>query len=64
MFIPKDSTVFVAVWAIHHTEQIYSDHDTFNPDRYDSHPRLANDYAGSPDWAKRDKYPNPTQDAS
>ncbi|EAW15397.1 cytochrome P450 [Aspergillus fischeri NRRL 181] len=59
MLIPKDSTVFIATWAIHHNEQIYKDHDVFDPDRYKDHPKLANDYAGSPDWSNRDKY-NPS----
>ncbi|KAJ0302117.1 hypothetical protein Brms1b_012143 [Colletotrichum noveboracense] len=31
-------------------------HDTFNPDRYLKHPKLANDYAGSPEWSNRDHY--------
>jgi cytochrome P450 len=56
MLIPKDSTVFIPTWAIHHSEGIYEDPESFNPDRYLDHPRLANDYAGSPDWAKRDHY--------
>ncbi|KAK4150414.1 putative cytochrome P450 oxidoreductase [Chaetomidium leptoderma] len=56
MFIPKDTTVFIPTWAIHHMDSIYPDHDTFNPDRYENHPKLANDYAGSSDWATRDHY--------
>ncbi|KAF2774012.1 putative cytochrome P450 oxidoreductase [Teratosphaeria nubilosa] len=56
MLIPKDSTLFVAVWALHHTEGLFSDHDTFDPDRYQGHARLANDYAGSPEWSNRDHY--------
>lgn len=56
MFIPKDSTVFIPTWALHHSEHIYADPDTFNPDRYLNHKRLANDYAGSPDWESRDHY--------
>ncbi|KAF2501617.1 cytochrome P450 [Lophium mytilinum] len=55
MLIPKDSTVFIPTWAIHHTDAIYEDSEKFNPDRYLNHPKLANDYAGSPDWANRDK---------
>ncbi|KAF4840349.1 Cytochrome P450 monooxygenase yanC [Colletotrichum siamense] len=54
MFIPKDSTVFIATWALHHTDANYPSHDTFNPDRYLKHPKLANDYAGSPEWSNRD----------
>ncbi|KAI9836035.1 MAG: hypothetical protein M1819_001646 [Sarea resinae] len=56
MRIPKDSTVFIPVWAIHHTEEIYPDHESFNPDRYVNHTKLANDYSGSSDWAGRDHY--------
>ncbi|KAH7264569.1 cytochrome P450 [Fusarium solani] len=56
MLIPKDSTIFIPTWAIHHNENIYKDPETFDPDRYAQHPRLANDYAGSPDWANRDHY--------
>jgi cytochrome P450 len=56
MLIPKDTTLFCATWAIHHLENIYDDPETFNPDRYLSHPKLANDYAGSPDWEHRDKF--------
>ncbi|KAF2179307.1 cytochrome P450 [Zopfia rhizophila CBS 207.26] len=55
MLIPKDSTIFIPTWAIHHMDTIYEDPDTFDPDRYLQHDKLANDYAGSPDWAKRDK---------
>lgn len=53
MLIPKDTTVFLATWAIHHLESVYSDPDTFNPDRYIGFEKLANDYAGSPDYANR-----------
>ncbi|KAH9235592.1 hypothetical protein K456DRAFT_1833555 [Colletotrichum gloeosporioides 23] len=56
MFVPKDSTVFIATWALHHTDANYPSHDTFNPDRYLKHPKLANDYAGSPEWSNRDHY--------
>lgn len=55
MLIPKDSTLFIATWAIHHTEELFPDHDTFDPERYVDHPKLANDYAGSPEWSSRDK---------
>lgn len=55
MLIPKDSTLFVPVWALHHTEDLFKDHDTFDPDRYTAYPKLSNDYAGSPEWANRDK---------
>lgn len=56
MLIPKDSTVFVPVWAIHHTDTIFENEEVYDPDRYLNHPKLANDYAGSPDWQGRDHY--------
>lgn len=56
MFIPKDTTIFIPTWAIHHSNSIYPDDETFNPDRYKNHEKLANDYAGSGDWASRDHY--------
>ncbi|KAL4810336.1 cytochrome P450 [Aspergillus unguis] len=55
MLIPKDSTLFIPVWALHHTESLYTDPETFNPDRFLGKPKLANDYAGSPDYENRDK---------
>lgn len=55
MFFPKDSIVWLAAWAIHQNENLYPDHDQFNPDRFINHPKLANDYAVSPDWESRDK---------
>ncbi|KAK7206979.1 putative cytochrome P450 oxidoreductase [Myxozyma melibiosi] len=55
-FIPKDSTIFLAVWAIHHTEGLYPDEDTYNPDRFEGYARLANDYAGMSDYTQRDHY--------
>jgi cytochrome P450 len=56
MFIPKDTTVFIPTWALHHDQDIFEDPERFHPERYLSHPKLANDYAGSPEWAKRDHY--------
>ncbi|KAK5352286.1 hypothetical protein LTS03_004054 [Exophiala xenobiotica] len=59
MFIPKDSTVFLPIWAVHHSERDgYDDPFTFNPDRYINHHKLANDYAGSADFKNRDKFPS------
>uniref|UniRef100_A0A0D2XLK8 Uncharacterized protein n=1 Tax=Fusarium oxysporum (strain Fo5176) TaxID=660025 RepID=A0A0D2XLK8_FUSOF len=45
MLIPKGSTIFVGVWAMHHDKDYYGSHDTFDPDRYLSHTKLANEYA-------------------
>lgn len=57
MFIPKGSTIFVGVWAMHMDEQHYPDRDTFNPDRFLPHSsKLANDFAVGPDYANRDHY--------
>ncbi|RHZ50537.1 hypothetical protein CDV55_103176 [Aspergillus turcosus] len=56
MLIPKGSTIFVGVWAMHHDEKYYPDHDTFNPDRFVNHPKLANDYAVGPNYENRDKW--------
>ncbi|KAH7072514.1 putative cytochrome P450 oxidoreductase [Paraphoma chrysanthemicola] len=54
--LPKDSLVFIPTWAIHHNSSIYTDPDKFDPERYRGYNRLANDYAGSPDFSHRDHY--------
>jgi hypothetical protein len=36
-------------------ENGYNDPETYNPDRFIDFPRLANDYAGSPDYNARDR---------
>jgi cytochrome P450 len=60
MLIPKGSTILIPIWAIHHSDRLgYDDPETFNPDRFLTHPRLANDYAGSPDYNQRDMCPSP-----
>ncbi|KAL4810589.1 cytochrome P450 [Aspergillus unguis] len=57
MLIPKDATVVIPSYAIHRSEMWnYKDPDTFNPQRYLEHPKLASDYAGSPDFNNRDKF--------
>jgi hypothetical protein len=57
MFIPKGSTVFLPIWAVHHMEsEGYDNPFNFNPDRYINHHKLANDYAGSADYKMRDKF--------
>ncbi|KAH8901185.1 putative cytochrome P450 oxidoreductase [Thozetella sp. PMI_491] len=43
--IPKNSMIFVPIWALHHDPSRYPDHEQFNPDRYLNHPKLANEYA-------------------
>lgn len=57
MLIPKDATVILPAWAMHLSEtQGYEDPETYNPDRFLNFPRLADSYAGSPDWENRDHY--------
>ncbi|KAK5467893.1 hypothetical protein LTS15_000866 [Exophiala xenobiotica] len=56
MFFPKDSTVWLAAWAIHQSDDEYPDPDRFNPDRFKNHTKLANEYAVGPDWQNRDKF--------
>jgi hypothetical protein len=56
MLIPKDSTVFIPTWAIHHTEEIFEENERFNPDRFLHYPKLASEYAGSANWEDRDKF--------
>lgn len=54
MFIPKNTTLVIPTWALHHTGSIFKDPEAFSPERYANHPKLANDYAGSSDYQKRD----------
>lgn len=56
MLIPKDSSIFIPNWALHHSERFgYEDPDAFKPERYINHPKPANDYAGGSDYNNRDK---------
>lgn len=54
--IPKNSTVFMSVWAMHQNPKLYAEPEKFNPDRFLNHPKLANEYAASPDYAGRDHF--------
>ncbi|CAO2651395.1 Nn.00g039650.m01.CDS01 [Neocucurbitaria sp. VM-36] len=54
MLIPKDAAIFVPANTLH--TDYYEKPETYNPDRYLGHPRLAMDYAGSPDHENRDHY--------
>jgi cytochrome P450 len=57
MLIPKNTLMFIPTWSLHHSEELFGeDHDVYNPDRYLGYDRLANDYAGSPDYERRDHY--------
>lgn len=53
MLIPKDATVVIPTFL---GRLSYEEGDTYNPDRYLNHPRLAMDYAASSDYEKRDHY--------
>lgn len=55
MLIPKGSTIIIGMTALHFNDKTYSDAASFNPDRFLGYTKLANDYAGSPDWEHRDK---------
>lgn len=57
MFIPKDSSIFIGVWSIHHDENIWKDPDSFVPERYLGYDKPASFYAGSSDWEGRDMTP-------
>jgi hypothetical protein len=54
--IPKGSTVFMAIWAMHQDEKIFKNADKFDPDRYLKHPKFANEYATSVDYENQDKF--------
>jgi cytochrome P450 len=54
MLIPKDATIFINAYAIH--QGMDKDPELFDPDRYLDRPKLAMDYAGSPDYQNRDHY--------
>jgi cytochrome P450 len=57
MLIPKDATVIIPIWGMHMSEMIgYEDPTLYNPDRFLAWPRLADAYAGSPDYMNRDHY--------
>ncbi|KAF2492584.1 putative cytochrome P450 oxidoreductase [Lophium mytilinum] len=45
MLIPKGTTVFLGVWAMHYDEKQYPNPNDFNPDRYLGYPKLAHDYS-------------------
>ncbi len=57
MLIPKDATVVLPTWAMHLSETMgYKEPEQYNPDRFLDFPRLADSYAGSPDYQHRDHY--------
>jgi cytochrome P450 len=54
MLVPKDATIFLPVYALHHT--YYSDANIYNPDRYLGHLRSSSEYAIMSDYENRDHY--------
>lgn len=52
MHLPKDSTVILNVWALHHDGDRWKSPEAFIPERYEDFPALAPVYATSSD--KRD----------
>lgn len=60
MLIPKDATIVIPHWALGHTPPYPGyegpDVDEYNPDRYLEHKGLADGYAASADFGKRDHY--------
>ena len=49
MHLPKDSTVILNVWALHHSEDRWKSPERFVPERYEDFPGLAPIYASSKD---------------
>ena len=52
MHLPKDSTIILNVWALHHDEDRWKSPKAFIPERYEGFPALTPVYASSSD--KRD----------
>ncbi len=56
MHLPKDATVVLNVWAMHHDKKTWKDPERFMPERYESYPALASTYTASGKWDERDHY--------
>ncbi|KAK9378457.1 putative cytochrome P450 oxidoreductase [Kockiozyma suomiensis] len=56
MLIPKDSTVFVGVWALNHDPAHFKNESEYWPERYDGFNKLADSYSGSGNYEGRDHY--------
>ncbi|MCJ1403644.1 hypothetical protein MMC11_006867 [Xylographa trunciseda] len=54
MHLPKDSTIILNVWALHHDADKWQSPEHFIPERYKDYPGLAPVYAASKDFDKRD----------
>lgn len=55
MLIPKDSTIFIAQWALNHSEKYAKDPDIFDTERFAGFSEPANHYIHSP-ANERDHY--------
>ncbi|TVY35450.1 Cytochrome P450 monooxygenase [Lachnellula occidentalis] len=56
MSIPKNSTVILNVWGLHHDPVLVSNPDIFDPSRFATRTLLAPEYASSADYENRDHY--------
>lgn len=54
--LPKNSTLLLNVWGLHHDEKRYPNADKFDPDRYQGWPGFSAEYANTADPEKRDHY--------
>ncbi|KAE8371336.1 cytochrome P450 [Aspergillus bertholletiae] len=55
-FIPKDTTVIINSWGMHHDEKRFPNPDTFDPDHYKGQTALAPELAAAADYENRDHY--------
>ncbi|GKZ24636.1 hypothetical protein AbraIFM66951_011906 [Aspergillus brasiliensis] len=54
--IPRNTTVIINSWGMHHDEKRFPNPDTFDPDRYKGQTMLAPELAASADYESRDHY--------
>lgn len=54
--LPKDTSVFINIYGLHHDEKKFPNHDVFDPDHYKGQTTLAPELASSPDYEARDHY--------
>ncbi|KAJ5569117.1 cytochrome P450 [Penicillium hetheringtonii] len=54
--IPKDATVIINSWGMHHDETRFSNPDVFDPDHYKGQTTLAPELAAAADYESRDHY--------
>lgn len=56
MLIPKGASLLLAMQPLHYDENVHTDVEAFNPDRYLDSPALAHEYTASSDFNRRDHY--------